>query len=46
MDIVFIDKCRYEIQELEEVPVRYTATYRSISSSVRICYENTSEQAY
>jgi hypothetical protein len=34
MDIVYIDKCRYEIQEQKEVPVRYTGIYRRISSTV------------
>jgi hypothetical protein len=33
MDIVYIDKCRYEIQEQKEVPVRYTGIYRPISST-------------
>jgi hypothetical protein len=33
MDIVYIDKCRYEIQEQKEVPVWYTGIYRPISST-------------
>jgi hypothetical protein len=33
MDIVYIDKFQYEIQEQKEVPVRYTAIYRPISST-------------
>jgi hypothetical protein len=28
MDIVYIDKCRYEIREQKEVPVWYTGMYR------------------
>jgi hypothetical protein len=32
MDIVHIDKCRYGIQD-QEVAVRYTGIYRSISST-------------
>jgi hypothetical protein len=31
MYIVFNDKCRYEIQEQKEVPVRYTVIYWPIS---------------
>jgi hypothetical protein len=27
-------KCRYEIQEQKEVPLRYTGIYRPISSTV------------
>jgi hypothetical protein len=34
MDIIYIDKCRYEIQE-QEVSVWYTGIYRPVSSSVR-----------
>jgi hypothetical protein len=33
MDIVYTDKCRYEIQEQKEVPVWYTGIYRPISST-------------
>jgi hypothetical protein len=33
MAIVYIDKCRYEIQEQKEVPVCYTGIHRSISST-------------
>jgi hypothetical protein len=33
MDVVYIGKCRYEIQEQKEVPVWYTGIYRPISSS-------------
>jgi hypothetical protein len=33
MDIVYVDKCRYEVQEQKEVPVWYTGIYRPISSS-------------
>jgi hypothetical protein len=32
MDIIYTDKCRYEIQEQKEVPVWYPGTYRSILS--------------
>jgi hypothetical protein len=32
MDIVYIDKRRYDIQEQKEVPVWYTGIHRSISS--------------
>jgi hypothetical protein len=28
MDVVYIDNCRYEIQEKKEVPVWYTCLYR------------------
>jgi hypothetical protein len=31
MDIVYIDNCRYEIQEQKEVPVWCNGIYRSIS---------------
>jgi hypothetical protein len=31
MGIVYIDKCRYEIPEYKEVPVRDTGIYRPIS---------------
>jgi hypothetical protein len=30
MDIVYIDKCRYEIQEQKEVPVWYTGTFQAM----------------
>jgi hypothetical protein len=33
MDIVYIDKCRCEIQEEKKVPVWYTGIYRPISST-------------
>jgi hypothetical protein len=33
MDIIHIDKCRYEIQEQKEVPVWYTGIYQLISST-------------
>jgi hypothetical protein len=33
MDIVYVDKCRYEIQEPKEVIVSYTGIYRPISST-------------
>jgi hypothetical protein len=33
MDIVYVDKCRYEVQEQKEVPVWYTGIYRPISST-------------
>jgi hypothetical protein len=33
MDIVYIKKCRYEIEEQKEVPVWYTGIYRPISST-------------
>jgi hypothetical protein len=33
MDIVYIDKLRYEIQEQKEIPVWYTGIYRSILST-------------
>jgi hypothetical protein len=33
MGIVYIDKCRYEVQEQKEVPVWYTGIYRSILST-------------
>jgi hypothetical protein len=36
MAIVYIDKCRYSIQEQKEVTVRYTGTYRPISSTAYI----------
>jgi hypothetical protein len=32
MDIVYIDKCRYEIQEPKTVPIWYIGIYRPISS--------------
>jgi hypothetical protein len=35
MHILYIDKCRYEIQEQKEFPVRYTGIYRAISSTGR-----------
>jgi hypothetical protein len=31
MDIVYIYKCQYEIQELKEVPTCYAGIYRLIS---------------
>jgi hypothetical protein len=34
MGIVYIDKCRNEIQEQKEVPVWYTGIYPPISSIV------------
>jgi hypothetical protein len=34
MDVVYIGKHRYEIQEQKEVPVWYTGTYRPISNTV------------
>jgi hypothetical protein len=37
MGVVHIDKCRYEIQEQEDVPVCYTGIYRPIS---RTGYDN------
>jgi hypothetical protein len=33
MDVLYIDKRRYEIQEHKEVPVWYTDIYRPISST-------------
>jgi hypothetical protein len=33
MDILCIDKCRYEIQEQKEVPLWYTGIYQFISST-------------
>jgi hypothetical protein len=30
MDIVYIDKCRYEIQEQNEVPVYHTGQFLSL----------------
>jgi hypothetical protein len=33
MDIIYIDKFRYEIQEQREVPVCYTGMYQPISST-------------
>jgi hypothetical protein len=33
MNIVYIDKSRYEIQEQKEVPVWYTGIYRPISNT-------------
>jgi hypothetical protein len=33
MHIVYIDKCRDEIQKQKEVPVRYTRIYWSMSST-------------
>jgi hypothetical protein len=36
MDVVYIDKSRYEIQEVKEVPVRYAGIYRPISSTANI----------
>jgi hypothetical protein len=33
MDVVYIDKCRYDIQEEEELPVWYTGIPRTISST-------------
>jgi hypothetical protein len=33
MDVVYVDKFRYEIQEQKEVPVWYTGIYRPISST-------------
>jgi hypothetical protein len=30
MDIVYVDECRYEIQEQEEVPVWYTGPFRAL----------------
>jgi hypothetical protein len=33
MNAVHIEKCRYEIQELKDVPVWYTGKYRPISST-------------
>jgi hypothetical protein len=39
MDIVCIDKCRYEIQEQKEVSVWYTVIYRPISSTGASQYE-------
>jgi hypothetical protein len=33
MDIIYIDMCRYDIQEQREVPVRYAGIYRPISST-------------
>jgi hypothetical protein len=33
MDIVYIDKWWYEIQELKEVPVWYTSIYWPVSST-------------
>jgi hypothetical protein len=35
-DIVCIDKCRYEIQEQNEIPEWYTGIYRPISSTGNI----------
>jgi hypothetical protein len=32
--IIYVDKCRYEIREQKEVPVRYTGIYRPISSTL------------
>jgi hypothetical protein len=40
MDIVYIDKCRYEIQERKEVPVCYTGVYRPISSTGQSLWES------
>jgi hypothetical protein len=40
MDIGYTDKCRYEIQEQKQVPVSYTGTYRSISSTASSYFEN------
>jgi hypothetical protein len=36
MNIVYIDKCRCEIQKQKEVPVWYTGIYRSISNIIYI----------
>jgi hypothetical protein len=33
MGIIYIDMCRYDIQEQREVPVRYAGIYRPISST-------------
>jgi hypothetical protein len=33
MDIVNIDKCRYEVQEQKEVPIWYAGMYRPIWST-------------
>jgi len=33
MGIVYIERCRYEIQEQKWVPVWHTGTYRPISST-------------
>jgi hypothetical protein len=33
MYILYIDKCRYEIQEQKEVPIWYTGTHRPVSST-------------
>jgi hypothetical protein len=30
MDVVYVDVCRYEIQELKDIPVWYTGIYRPI----------------
>jgi hypothetical protein len=34
MDLVYINKCWYGIQEQKEVPVWYVGIYRPISSTV------------
>jgi hypothetical protein len=39
MDRVYIDKCRYEIQEQNYVPIWYTGIYRPISTTdPKACY--------
>jgi hypothetical protein len=37
MGIVYIGKCRYEIKEQKEVPVRYTGIYPILSSGYLPC---------
>jgi hypothetical protein len=34
MDILYVDRCRYEIQEYKENPVRYTGIYLPSSRTV------------
>jgi hypothetical protein len=33
MDIIYTDKCRYEVQEQKEVPVWYTGPFRALLSA-------------
>jgi hypothetical protein len=34
MDVLYIEKCRYEIQEQEGVPVRYICPFRALPADM------------
>jgi hypothetical protein len=40
MDIVYIDMCRYEIQEQKYVPVWYTGIFRALLSTIFLQYSH------